>query len=192
MLLYNIKKSLKDLVEKYFPSTNFGKNQEENIYLNNHREGLFSNIYEKAKGFSIIELLVVISILGTLTAIAVPFYVGYRPRLILKQAAGQVRSDLMMNRQRAVTTSKDYYFKYDTTSASNTYEISIESSSSEQKTLPYRTKISRDPSNPLISPLEFNPSGMTNDNGGLIITHTSLPSDTLRLTVTRAGFVRIN
>ena len=48
MLLYNIKKSLKDLVEIYFPSTNFGKNQEENIYLNNHREGLFSNIYENS------------------------------------------------------------------------------------------------------------------------------------------------
>ncbi|MFQ5906430.1 MAG: GspH/FimT family pseudopilin [bacterium] len=67
------------------------------------------------QGFSIIELLVVIGILGVMTAISVPFYIGYRPRLMLSQAGNRVLAAIRMARQMAVAEARTHtvYLKFD-------------------------------------------------------------------------------
>jgi prepilin-type N-terminal cleavage/methylation domain-containing protein len=145
---------------------------------------------KRSKGFSAIEVLVVITILGTLLAIGVPFYFSYRPRLILNRAAAQIRSDLMLNRQRAVTTSNTYFFKYN--SANQSYEILRTEEGGDtllfaEKFLPPSIHLNGDASLP--DTLNFYPNGLTNGQGRLFLYHTGT-NDTIRVIVTRAGYVR--
>lgn len=55
-----------------------------------------------------IELLVVIGILGVMTAISIPFYVGYRPRLLLTQASNKVLGAVRLARASAVAESRSH------------------------------------------------------------------------------------
>ncbi|MCH7760580.1 GspH/FimT family pseudopilin [candidate division TA06 bacterium] len=144
---------------------------------------------EKKWGFSAIEVMVVMGILATLFAIGVPFYRNFRPRLILNQAAAQVRSDLMLSRQRAVTTSKSYLFEFDT--GTQNYELfrveGNDTLSLGERSLPARIEMVGDGSLPDI--LTFYPNGITNGQGRLFLIHTAT-NDTVRVIVTRAGFIR--
>lgn len=144
---------------------------------------------DRKKGFSVIELLVVIGILGVLFAIGVPFYLNYRPRLILNRAAAQVRGDLMHYRQKAVTTSKPYLFRYD--SDNNNYEVyrveGEDTVSLEVKSLPEAIHLDGDLALP--ETLFFYPNGLTNGQGRLFLYHSGT-LDTVRVIITRAGYVR--
>ena len=139
----------------------------------------------KIRGFSVIELLVVIGILSVLLAIGIPFYINYRPRIILNRAAAQLRGDLMMNRQNAVTTSDPYLFQCDPNSDS--YELYRGPTSLGERSLPSGIRINRD--NSLPDTLRFFPNGLTNGQGRLFLYHPG-SKDTIRVIVTRAGFVR--
>jgi prepilin-type N-terminal cleavage/methylation domain-containing protein len=145
---------------------------------------------KRSKGFTAIEVLVVVTILGILLAIGVPFYFSYRPRLILNRAAAQIRSDLMLNRQRAVTTSNTYFFKYD--SANQSYEILRVVDGGDtlvfaEKFLPPSIHMDGDASLP--DTLNFYPNGLTNGQGRLFLYHSGT-NDTIRVIVTRSGFIR--
>ncbi len=59
-----------------------------------------------ARGFSLIELIVVIALIAILTAIAVPSYQTFMVRSRLKGAARQVMSDLMNARMMAVSLNQ--------------------------------------------------------------------------------------
>lgn len=65
------------------------------------------------RGFTMIELLVVVVIIGVLVAIAVPVYLNYRKGAANKSAASDVRS--------AITAVEQYY-----TENGNTYPASID------------------------------------------------------------------
>ena len=65
------------------------------------------------RGFSIIELLVVIGIMGVMVAIIVPFYMGYRPKLMLSRASTAVLSSLRMTRQMAVAEARMHTVHFD-------------------------------------------------------------------------------
>ena len=67
---------------------------------------------QKQSGFSLIELLVVIVILGALMAIAVPNYLSYIPKSRLKTAARDLYSELQLAKMAAIKVNGDCEVKY--------------------------------------------------------------------------------
>lgn len=58
------------------------------------------------KGFTLIEIMIVIVIMGIMAAIATPNLMSYMSRLRLNGAARQVMTDLMLARGKAVSENK--------------------------------------------------------------------------------------
>ena len=74
----------------------------------------------KQSGFTTIELLVVIVVLGVLMAIAVPNYLMYLPKARLKRAARDLYSELQLAKMAAVKYNGDCTVNY---TSSTTYTI---------------------------------------------------------------------
>jgi len=62
---------------------------------------------EKNQGFTLIELVVVLAILGIMVAIAVPNFKQYMFQRRLNGAARQIMSDLMSARMKAITLNRE-------------------------------------------------------------------------------------
>jgi type IV fimbrial biogenesis protein FimT len=71
------------------------------------RNGL-KGVYDNDRGFSLGEILVVTSIFGILTAIAVPNFISIQPSLKLNGASRQVFGKLMWARAQAVEENITY------------------------------------------------------------------------------------
>jgi len=69
------------------------------------RIGFLMKIFDK-HGFSFVELIVVVLIVGIALAIAAPYYIDYLAEQRLKGAARMVMSDLMAARQKAVSMNQ--------------------------------------------------------------------------------------
>jgi prepilin-type N-terminal cleavage/methylation domain-containing protein len=74
-----------------------------------------------SKGFSLIELIIVIAILGIVSAIAAPNFNKYRQNTNLKEAARDLSSDISLYRQRAVAENIRYQIVFN--QAANSYTI---------------------------------------------------------------------
>jgi prepilin-type N-terminal cleavage/methylation domain-containing protein len=67
------------------------------------------------RGFSLVELIVVIAVFGILAGIAVPQFVAFRPQNRLNGAARQIYSELMWARSKAVNDNSAYVVTFPTT-----------------------------------------------------------------------------
>jgi prepilin-type N-terminal cleavage/methylation domain-containing protein len=77
-----------------------------------------------SKGFSLIELIIVIAIFGIVLAIAASNFTAYRDNTNLREAARSISSDMLLVKQRAVSESRNY--RIDFSEAANTYTIQQE------------------------------------------------------------------
>lgn len=82
---------------------------------------------KQAKGFSLIELIIVIAILGIVSAIAAPNFNKYRQNTNLKEAARDLASDISLYRQRAVAENIHYQIVFN--QAANNYTVQRETTS---------------------------------------------------------------
>lgn len=60
------------------------------------------------KGFSLIEIIVAIAIIATLTGIAIPVYIGMKPSIQLSGATRQIMGDLMWARMQAISQNNEF------------------------------------------------------------------------------------
>jgi len=78
----------------------------------------------KNKGFSLIELIVVMALIGILAAIATPNFTRYRDNQNLREAARDVSSDIQLYKQRAIAENVRY--RIDFTIGNNKYDVKRE------------------------------------------------------------------
>ena len=86
-------------------------------------------------GFSLIELMIVLAIMGILSAIAAPNFMHYMAERRLNGAARMVMSDLMNARMLAVTLNRNVQVTFPTSaSASYTYDAADTAATRNVKT----------------------------------------------------------
>lgn len=77
------------------------------------------------RGFSLVELIVVIVVFGILAGMAVPQFIAFRPQNRLNGAARQIYSELMWARSKAVNENSAYVVTFPTT---QTMQIAVSGS----------------------------------------------------------------
>jgi len=150
------------------------------------------------KGFSLIELMIVIAIIGVVAGIAAPLFNGYRQNTNLKEAARDFSSDIALYRQRAVAENIRYKITFD--QPANNYTVQKETASSSGvyiDLVPAVTKslgvysqviISDDPV-PTVASITFSPRG-TMGAGTITLKHTTrLSTATITTNITGRVYV---
>lgn len=75
----------------------------------------------KQKGFTLVETVIVVAIIGILAAIAVPNFLTWLPNMRLKAAGRDLKSNMQKTRTEAIKTNHDWAIVFDT--ANNRYLI---------------------------------------------------------------------
>jgi type IV fimbrial biogenesis protein FimT len=86
-------------------------------------ENTFSGKY-RSKGFTLVELMVVLCMIAILTAIAIPRFIDALPRYRLKAAARDLYSNMQKAKVKAIKEHKVWGISFDTTAGS--YQICYE------------------------------------------------------------------
>jgi type II secretion system protein H len=84
------------------------------------------------KGFTLIEMMIVIAIIGILSAVSMYGWLGYQNNVNLKTAAREVMADMTSCKQRAVSEGIDYCIQF--TDGSPDYTINANSCTSPTQT----------------------------------------------------------
>jgi len=140
----------------------------------------------QTKGFTIIEMMVTVSIVAILAAIAIPTYYGLMPRYRLNGAARQVMGDLVNARMNAVKLNTDVDVDF---TSLYTYEFS---GGSYNPAFDIRdhypgVQFNADPSN-----FTFTSRGTTQDGASHTATLKNSKNATRTITVNVAGQIKIN
>ena len=153
------------------------------------KAGFFMKIFNKT-GFTLIELMMVLVIMGILSAIVSPNLIRYMAERRLNGAARMVMSDLMNARMLAVTLNRNVQVIFPTSaSASYTYDAAGTAAARNIQTgFGYQDVTVSATSN-----LTFAPTGRLSGALGSTVTLTSAAlTQPKTLTVSSAGRVAIN
>ena len=136
---------------------------------------------KQVKGFSLTELMIVIAILGIVSAIAAPKFNTYRQNTDLRKAARNLSSDISYWRQRAVADNVCYRITFN--QAANNYTVKGETTSGSGAYADLVPAVTKSPSDisggsVIISNvgllnqwITFQPRG-TMDSGSVTLQHT--------------------
>jgi type II secretion system protein H len=138
------------------------------------------------KGFSLIELVIVIGLIGILSAVTAYSWLGYRDNANLKAAAREVMSDIASSKQRAVSEGIQYRLTF--TANTNNYTISAAPFATAQtKSLTdFGPGLSVSATNFTAGQVIFLPRGTLSSNTGTI-TLTNNRNSTATITINITG-----
>ena len=106
------------------------------------------------KGFTLIEMMIVIAIIGILSAVALYGWLGYQNNLNLRTAAGEVMADIAFCKQKAVSEGINYCIQF--VDGSPNYTINATSCS---------------------APTQTQAKNLTSFGSGLTVSNTNFTSD---------------
>ena len=154
-----------------------------------------------AKGFTLIETMIVVTVAGIILAIGMPAFSRYRSTLALQQAKAQLLHDVRDARQRAVTRRIPVYMRFGTpptTTGITSYRIHVDTNgnrlvdngeSVSARRLPTNTSLAMVSLTP-VDTLNFDISGILwpgHLGGSLIVSNSRGQRDTMF--VSSAGIV---
>jgi prepilin-type N-terminal cleavage/methylation domain-containing protein len=145
------------------------------------------------KGFTIIELMIVIAIIGILSAVSIVGWWGYQDNVNLKTAAGEVMSDIASCKQRAISEGVQYCIQF--TDGSPNYSINASSCTAPTQT--QAKNLTSFGSGLTISSTNFNsdrvsflPRGTLSSNTGRIfLTNSKNSTATITVQITGRAYV---
>lgn len=150
------------------------------------------NTMKNSSGFTLVELLMVVGLIGIVSAIAVPALMAEMPTYRLNGAARQVMSDLLAARMQAVSQNNQFVVTFD---ADNHRYTILDDDDGNGNADAGETAIVSDlhaeyPGINFTSTLNltFMPDGTVNNSGSMSLAGCS---ETRTLDVTGAGRVRI-
>lgn len=147
------------------------------------------------KGFSLMELMIVLVVAGIILSIGLPAFATYRNTLALRQARAQLTEDIRSARQIAITRRAPVYIRFGappSTTDITAYQIHVDSNNNRlidagervvQRKMPNTTKIATASLAP-VDTLCFDISGILwpgNNGGTLVFKNQRLKTDTLAI-----------
>jgi len=140
----------------------------------------------KSSGFSFIEVMTVIAIIGIVAGIVLPNVVGWLPRYRLRSGAEEIQSTLQLARLSAIKQNTDATVTFDTTN--HTFEASISGQTIKSGKMPSGVIIESVtcPS----SEVEFDSRGLANGSTGNILVANN-QGGTMTITVNIVGMASV-
>ncbi|MFA6428307.1 MAG: prepilin-type N-terminal cleavage/methylation domain-containing protein [Candidatus Buchananbacteria bacterium] len=130
-------------------------------------------------GFSLIEMVVLISIIGVVTMITMPLIQNYQPTLRLNTASRNLATDLRYAQQRTVTEQTNYQIAFDL--PNRTYQVIKKATGQIIKTVTISNDLN----------WSINQPGFTNDRVEFVITGAALQAGQLVITNRQNRFLTI-
>lgn len=146
---------------------------------------------KRQKGFTLIEVIIVIAIIGILSAIAVPNFLSWLPNMRLKAASRDLYSHMMRAKMEAIKSNTPTLFNFTSGTGSPCTGGAYTFTNSAGTIV--NTSMDNDVclSTPSFFPSGFSPKGTASGAMGSIeLTHPS-STKTYTITQTKAGGIRL-
>lgn len=145
-------------------------------------------LFSTERGFTLLEMLIVISIIGIIALFGLPAYEQVAPNLALSSVSKDISTDLRYAQQLAVTEQVIYSIIFNT--VNNSYQIVNSSSGQTLQTKNVDRRITIEQITGLASDtVNFTPTGAVTESGQIILKNTSNKRVTIE--VKPSGYVAI-
>ena len=147
-----------------------------------------ANLPTNQKGFSLIELSVVLSIITLITMISIPMFVNYQKNTKLRSEARVLVTNLRLTQQLAVT--EQIVYNLTLYPSDNEYKIINSQTSEINKTVELNPEVTINAVNNLTdNTVSFNPIGAVAQSGDIVLINTRNETSTIQ--IKPSGYVQI-